>query len=124
MLSYLFRGDTRGGRYTPHLAGRQPMVSFMTLAETERWARRRNWGAVRRQQFAVFLQPYTVVHSSPEICRWWAHVVEAGRTSGRNIDPADAWIAATALAFGCPLITHNPGHFSSVPGLTLITETS
>jgi predicted nucleic acid-binding protein len=35
---------------------------------------------------------------------------------------ADAWIAATALAFAVPLVTHNPDDFKNVPGLTVITE--
>lgn len=35
---------------------------------------------------------------------------------------ADSWIAAAALQHGLPLVTHNARHFTSVPGLTIITE--
>jgi predicted nucleic acid-binding protein len=53
------------------------------------------------------------------LCRWWATVRVACRRLGRSIDVADAWIAATALLYGVPLVTHNAGHFESVPGLVI-----
>ena len=36
--------------------------------------------------------------------------------------PADAWIAATALHLGVPLITHNKNDYLGVDGLTIISE--
>jgi predicted nucleic acid-binding protein len=39
-----------------------------------------------------------------------------------NIEPGDAWIAATALQFGVPLVTHNRKDYAAVKGLTLISE--
>jgi tRNA(fMet)-specific endonuclease VapC len=38
VLSYLFKGDTRGDLYRPHLDGQVLLISFMTLAELDRWA--------------------------------------------------------------------------------------
>jgi predicted nucleic acid-binding protein len=35
---------------------------------------------------------------------------------------ADAWVAATALAHGIELVTHNPVDFQGIPGLVVITE--
>jgi len=32
------------------------------------------------------------------------------------------WIAATALAHDCPLVTHDPGDFADITGLSIITE--
>ena len=37
---------------------------------------------------------------------------------------ADAWIAATALHLGVPLISHNKNHFVGVNHLTVISESS
>jgi predicted nucleic acid-binding protein len=37
---------------------------------------------------------------------------------------ADAWIAATALVYGVPLITHDPRDFAGVAGLRVLTEVS
>jgi predicted nucleic acid-binding protein len=34
----------------------------------------------------------------------------------------DAWIAATALVFDIPLVTHNRRHFDFIENLTLISE--
>lgn len=34
----------------------------------------------------------------------------------------DAWIAATALAHGIPLVAHNAAHFAHLPTLELLTE--
>jgi len=43
VVSYLFKEDTRGGLYEPHLAGVLASISFMTLAELEHWTITRNW---------------------------------------------------------------------------------
>ena len=45
--------------------------------------------------------------------------LQASRPARRG---ADAWIAATALLYGIPLITHNPGHFVNVPVLAVVSE--
>jgi tRNA(fMet)-specific endonuclease VapC len=39
-----------------------------------------------------------------------------------RIDCADAWIAATALLYDVPLITHNRGDYLGVPGLRIISH--
>jgi tRNA(fMet)-specific endonuclease VapC len=45
----------------------------------------------------------------------------AARRAGRPIGPADAWIAATALRYGVPLVTHNPSDYTGVPGLSVLS---
>lgn len=42
VLSFLFKGDTRAEKYRAHLTNRLLVVSFMTLAELERWALQRH----------------------------------------------------------------------------------
>lgn len=44
IISYLFRRDTRAEIYRPYLAGADVAVSFMTVAELNRWALQRGWG--------------------------------------------------------------------------------
>jgi predicted nucleic acid-binding protein len=80
------------------------------------------WGAARQRRLAEHLADYTIHPYDRDLCRWWATVRVACRRMGQPIEGADAWIAATALLYGVPLATHNFGHFSRVPGLTVISE--
>lgn len=41
----------------------------------------------------------------------------AARKNGRRIETADAWVAATALLYDAPLLTHNKSDYAGVPGL-------
>jgi predicted nucleic acid-binding protein len=50
VVSYLFKGDTRAAPYQLHLANRQPVVSFMTIAELSCWAEERNWSQRTRDR--------------------------------------------------------------------------
>jgi predicted nucleic acid-binding protein len=43
------------------------------------------------------------------------------RGQGRKLETADAWIAATALAIGAPLATHNQHDYSQIAGLQLLS---
>jgi predicted nucleic acid-binding protein len=42
------------------------------------------------------------------------------RMAGESIGANDTWIAATALANECRLLSRNVGHFGRVPGLEVI----
>jgi tRNA(fMet)-specific endonuclease VapC len=122
VVSFLFKNHPIGVRYDPELAGRVALISFMTVAELERWATQYRWGEHRRHWLHQYLARFTVVPSSPDLCRKWAEVMVAAQAAGRRIDCADAWIAATALLYGAPLMTHNRGDYLGVPGLTLISH--
>jgi len=123
IVSYLFKRDSRAELYHPHLAGRLLLISFMTLAELDRWVLERNWGAARRASLAAHLRQFTVYPYDRALCRQWAEVTHQARLRGRPIQCADAWVAATAMLYGAPLITHDPRDYAGVPGLTVITET-
>lgn len=122
VISYLFKGDTRGDLCQPYLNGPLGILSFMTIAELERWANIRNWGPRKRTELEAFLQPFTVIESDRALCHQWAAIQDQVERSGSHIDCADAWIAATALLYRVPLVSHNRNHFSRVPGLQLISE--
>jgi predicted nucleic acid-binding protein len=55
------------------------------------------------------------------LCVQWAEISVAARKKGRPIQTADAWIAASALYYQVPLITHNHSDYSMVEGLTLLS---
>jgi predicted nucleic acid-binding protein len=94
----------------------------MIIAEIERWVLQYQWGAQRLQLLRVFLERFTVVPSSPDLCRKWAEVMVGARAAGRRIESADAWIAATAMLHGAPLLTNNRNDYLGVSGLTLISH--
>jgi predicted nucleic acid-binding protein len=120
VLSYLFRDDTRIETYRPYLTGLSLIISFMTVAELDRWALQRNWGLARREQMAEFLAQFALAQVNRALCRTWAEVSDRARRRGRPIQTADAWIAATALALAVPLVTNNRSDFAGVDGLTLL----
>ncbi|HYL78197.1 MAG TPA: type II toxin-antitoxin system VapC family toxin [Bryobacteraceae bacterium] len=122
VVSFLFKNHPIGVRYDPELAGRVPLMSFMTVAEMERWALQNRWGTHRLHWLHLYLGRFTVVPSSPDLCGKWAEVMVAAQAAGRRIECADAWIAATAVLYGVPLVTHNRSDYLGVPGLTLISH--
>lgn len=122
VIGYIFKGDTRGPHYERLIQGHQTVISFQTMAELEEWLNNDNWGQKRRERLRNYLGQYTLIHSDERMGRIWGAVRHACQKAGRRIDPADAWIAATALALRCPLVTHNAADFAGVPNLKLITE--
>lgn len=121
VMSYVFKHDTRAAFYEPHLAGKELIISFVTLAELQRWAIASNWGSSKRRKLGEYLSTVVVFHSDDDLCVQWAKITEDGRRGGREIQPGDAWIAATALLHEIPLVTHNRRDFDSVIGLRIIS---
>ncbi|HEY1183131.1 MAG TPA: PIN domain-containing protein [Bryobacteraceae bacterium] len=119
VVSFLFKSDTRAQRYLPLLQDRQWFISFMTEAELEQWALLANWSEKRVDWLRLFLSRFVVVPSSHDLVLKWAEAMVAARRNGRRIETADAWIAATALLYDVPLLTHNKADYLGVPGLRL-----
>jgi len=119
IVSFLFKSDTRAQTYLPLLQDRQWFISFMTEAELEQWALLANWSEKRVDWLRLFLSRFVVVPSSHDLVLKWAEAMVAARRNGRRIETADAWIAATALLYDVPLLTHNKADYLGVPGLQL-----
>ena len=62
-----------------------------------------------------------ILYATNTLCDRWAEATDSARRAGRPIASADAWIAATALQQGVPLVTHNGMHYAGVAGLTVIS---
>ena len=58
VLSFLFKGHQFGYQYEADLAGRTLVISFMTLAELDRWAIHARWGEVRRKAPRALLRAF------------------------------------------------------------------
>jgi predicted nucleic acid-binding protein len=122
VVSFLFKNSSLARLYNQHLTGRLLIVSFVTVAELDRWALDRNWGLARTALMEAHLQQFVVHPSDRNLCRQWAQVINSERRNGRVINTADAWVAATALLNNIPLVSHNRRHFENVEGLDLISE--
>ncbi|MGA2114876.1 MAG: PIN domain-containing protein [Bryobacteraceae bacterium] len=120
VVSFLFKGDTRAQIYLPHLQDRQWLISFMTEAELEQWALVANWSAKRVEWLRIFLGRFVTVPSSHDLVMKWASAMVAARWAGRRIETADAWVAATALLYDAPLLTHNKADYLGIPGLQFL----
>ncbi len=121
IVSFTLKQDSRVRDYAPYLLNQELAIALMTVAELYQWAAVRQWGPARVQQLEVALNRYTILGVDVDTCRLWA-TIRAGRAAiGRPTSPQDAWIAATAIRYGFPLVTHNPGDYERIQGLTIIT---
>lgn len=121
VVSYLLKEHTLAPRYWDLLRGNLLGISFMSVAELYRWPLERQWGAAKIVQLKSHLRSYTVLASDDAMCWTWGRLMSA---KGRPISAADAWIAASALRYSAPLVTHNAQHFSRIEGLEVLTVQS
>ncbi|CAN5670240.1 type II toxin-antitoxin system VapC family toxin [soil metagenome] len=122
IVSYIFKKDTRSELYEPHLIQVPKFISFMTFAELRRWKFQSNWSEIKNKKFEKLLSDYGVVYADEELCNLWARITINAQKKGRPIGTADAWVAAAALMFDVPLVTHNRKHFENVESLKIISE--
>ena len=85
-------------------------------------AYQRDWGEGRIARLRAEMQRYVIVPFDMGMVEHFARLRAARRRAGREIETADAWIAATALWAQCPIVTHNLGDFAGIEGLEVITE--
>ena len=119
VVSLVFKGDSRADKYLSALATPDLLVSFMTEAELERWILQARWGPERIIRFRTYMKRFVSVPSSRDPIVKWAEVMAAARSTGRRIEVADAWIAATALLYKAPLVTNNPSDYVGVATINL-----
>lgn len=122
ILGYLYREEPLADRYAVHLEAHNSVIAFQTLAEIRFGMEKARWGDRRRAEQEQFLSRFRTVYPSNHLCTVWATAMIGARRAGQPIDTADAWIAATALALDCPLVTHNAADFAGIPGLKIISE--
>jgi predicted nucleic acid-binding protein len=119
VVSYLLKRDTRGMIYRPHLHRNDLFISFATVAELYRWAIRYGWKGSRRDKLRRDIVHYAILNFDDALAWRWAEVMSI---PGQPMEPGDAWVAATALRYDLPLVTHNRRHFEHLPGLRIISE--
>ena len=122
VVSFIFKNHPIAALYESDIAGCTLLISFMTLAELDRWAIQSKWGPARREWLRLHLEWFAPLPYSRRLCTMWAEVTVVAQARGCRIECADAWIAATALQYDVPLVTHNRGDYLGVPGLQLVSH--
>ena len=122
VVSFLFKNHPIGRSYDADLKGHTLVISFMTVAELDRWAIQSNWGDQRRSWLTQYLDPFVILPFNRDLCTKWAEITVTAQARGHRIECADAWIAATALLHDLPLVTHNATDYIGVPGLKIISH--
>lgn len=118
VVSYLLKNHSLARHYRERLEGNLLGVSFMTVAELYCWPLQRGWGEKRIEELQAHLSSYVVLRHDDGMSWDWARLVSE---KGRPMSFPDAWIGATALRYGVPLVTHNARHFNHIDGLEIIT---
>ncbi|MCY7344623.1 MAG: PIN domain-containing protein [Pyrinomonadaceae bacterium] len=122
IVSYILKKDTRGDLYKPHLENKVAIIAAQTLAELELLPLQNNWSEARHDQLRENLKNYTFIEANQEICLKWAKIRFEAKRNGIPVSVGDAWIAAIALAYSIPLVTHNYKDFKDISDLQIITE--
>ena len=77
-----------------------------------------------RQRWEGFVRPFQILPMTEDV-RWeYGRSYRYLRDNGLAIGGNDLWIAATAIAYGIPLVTRNTKHYKRVPGLEVAAYAS
>jgi predicted nucleic acid-binding protein len=94
------------------LAGHEPCITFITLAELTKWAEVRRWGARRRERLLRWLDGFAVLRGTEAVARRWGELSAAAEGRGRPRPIHDTWIASCCLTYELPLATLNIKDFT------------
>lgn len=107
------------------LVGKTVVISAQTEAELLFGAHRANWGQAHLSQHRELLcrTPTLPVTQAviTEHARLRANCSTVGHALAQKIHMGDAWVAATAIAYGLPLLAVD-AIYHDVPGLSLLTD--
>ena len=113
VVSIIFRQDAKAARYQDYIEGRSAAISFQTVEEHMYGAYLNNWGDRRTNELERHRAQYNVIWPNAQLVEMSARLRVQRRCARRELKTADAWIAATALMLGCPLVAV-VGDFSGI----------
>jgi len=102
------------------VTGHQLVISFMTRAELMLWPAANNWGASCRTALDEHTALYLTLYPDDRTCAIWVAVVDQCRRAGQPIHTADAWIAASARQWDCPLVTTDFRDYEAIDDLAVV----
>ncbi len=77
-----------------------------------------------RHRWEQLIAPFEVLPCTQDVCWEYGQAFQFLKRNGLLIGANDLWIAATALAFGKPVVTRNLREFQRIPGLTVLDYTT
>ena len=120
VVSYIYRNDPVGSRYIKRMKNHRAVVSFQTYEELLFGVLVTNWGQRRRDELFQYVDAtYEMVGYDLELVNICARLRADSRRRGRELNTADAWIAATAVLLNCPVLSHDRD-FGNLPDLQVI----
>ena len=120
VVSYLFENGDLGFEYRYLISGQPIGVTLLTVEELEYGAAVARWGDRRRRALHAFLNAFYLLPTPLEIAEICANLRAERSRVGRPIELADAWVAATGLWYGVPVVTHDRD-LERIPGLEVLT---
>lgn len=74
-----------------------------------------------RSNWEAFIKPFQVLSWTPAVNWAYGQTFRYLQSNGLLIGSNDIWIAATAIAYGYPVVTANVEHFKRVPHLEVLS---
>ena len=106
IVSILFnRNHALRSKCIEAVAGRQLVMSLMTRAELLLWPAANNWGMQRREPLGQRMDAYLTLYADERTCSMRVDIVSQWRHRGQPMQTTDAWIAASARQWACPIVT-------------------
>ena len=68
VVSFFFKNHPIGKLYEAELQGNTLLISFMTVAELDRWALESKWGEARRNSLNRYLEPFVIIPYNRGLC--------------------------------------------------------
>ena len=117
IIKYL-AGDESAKRLMNNASGIS--VSAIVVGELQYGAKKSSKTESNLTLFANILSSFAIIPVTEKIASVYGEVKEQLRKQGVNIPENDIWIAASAKAQNCRLLTFD-AHFKSVDGLTVVS---
>jgi predicted nucleic acid-binding protein len=121
VASLAIRGDTRLAQYSAHYREGYAVLPLQAVAELRYGTVLAGWGEERLEDLERYVTRNLVAVPNDDIAHQWARVSAFARRMGRRLEAGDAWVAATAVYLGLPLLAHDLDFVDlAYPGLDVV----
>ncbi len=67
------------------LVGYRPAITFVTLAELNKWMHLRSWGVPRRERLEQWLRPFPILPGTPKVAQVWGEMSAYAQRRGVRV---------------------------------------